>query len=261
MQDKKQYWIAGLILLVGILISSVILLAAFLPKRQKAPAETTGGTAPVTEVAPEVATDSATEAATEAAKEITVTFYDEKGTLMQKSAVRGGETVLPPTMHSKTQIFKGWSQNLFWIDGDMDVYPLVTQIDAKKNVFYADAVYAKSGGEVRIPVYIGGEVDLGDFTMEISYDAVILRYGGIEGESVTAVDDAADGRLTVKRTDGERLNAAGKLFTLCFTATDREGYESEILLRPKETFTLEKGEKVYVDSIAYDAKLYLLQIK
>ena len=151
MRDKKQYWIAGMILLVGIFISSVILLAAFLPKSKKAPAETTGGTAPVTE----------------APKDFTVTFYDEKGTVMQKSSVKGGEAILPPALHAKTRIFKGWNQNLFWVDGDIDVYPLVMEIDTKKNVFYADAVYAKSGGEVQIPVYIGGEVDLGDFTMEI----------------------------------------------------------------------------------------------
>ena len=85
MSSKKQYLIAGLILLVGIVVSAAILLPTFLKKNKDLPVETTEATV-----------------TTEALAEYVVTFYDASGNVMQKSTVKDGETVLPPKLHSKT---------------------------------------------------------------------------------------------------------------------------------------------------------------
>lgn len=246
MSNKKQYAIAFVIFLVGVWVSACILFAAFLPKGERNAEEST----------------SHAETTAEAA-EYTVTFHDPSGNVMQQSTLKSGDVVLPPRIHSQTQVFKGWNQKLFAVYSSINAYPIMADIAADVNSFYADTVYAYCNGDIDISVYIGGRVDCGDFVMEVYYDAKLMQFEGFsaEADGISATDDADAGCITLRRDGASVLSEPMTLCTLRFTASGEDSYETEILLRPKEIYTVTDGEKVYTDSVAYDATLHLLQSK
>lgn len=245
---KLHYLIAGAILLAGCAVSGLILHQGGVI-----------GAAPPAEEGNAAASSTAVSVQ----KECAVTFYDWEGGLLEKKTVKQGEPILPPVLERQNFLFKGWTEELYAVAEDMDVYPRGETLEETKNALCADSVYVSGKEPFQVSLRMMGEVDCTDFVITIAYDADLLTFEGLNSSlaTMTVDHDAETGELILTNTGGAHLKSPTELGTLSFRCVKDGGYQTNLPKTVSEIYTDHNGSKVYTDSIAYDTNLYILEVE
>lgn len=237
---KRRIIIAGEILLVGMMISAAILSIPQWSGHAPLTDERSNDTPPV---------------------QHTVRFYNTDDKPLEEKAVVHGKPVQPPNLQMQNSIFKGWSKQLFSIEEDADVYPIVAAINnGTKNVFYANAVYADIFDSIHVPIQLAGNVDCSAFTLEIEYDGKLLSFDKAE-QMTTGVRIEDNGDKLMLIYSGDRIAEPQTLAELSFTCRERGAWQTNLTLKAMELFTRRNGEAVYTDGVAYDVEIHLVDYK
>lgn len=187
-----------------------------------------------------------------------VSFFGYDGELIEKQNVREGAPARPPTPEKAGYIFKGWSIPLYSVTADAEAYPDYVLAGDAKNVLYANAVYADSGGDIRVPVKIDGTVDCTGFTVRLEYDGKLLEFLSAENAvSGLTAEIPEDGVLKLTRSSDSALSEPGTLAELVLRCRSGGAYKTKISLKAEEIYTVHNGTEVFTDSTAYDTWLYL----
>lgn len=243
--DKRQYFIAALILLLGFATSVSILRH---PLRRAKEAETS-------ETQTEQAMFDSYIPTT-----YTVNFYDSDGLRIASRRIPSGQPVLPPDITREGSVLKCWSQSLYGVDRDMDVHPVFQSFEQAKNTVYADAVYADISEDFVVTVCLGGDVDCCAFSIIAAYDSDLLQLVSVTPleENITAVNGPKAGTFTLTRSGTDMLNHPLPLAELRFVAKERGSYETNLPMQTREIYTIRNEIQSYTDSSAYDASMFLL---
>lgn len=237
MSKKKEYLIAALILLCGVVLSVGILLTAYLRR--------SGGR---TSDAPK-------------AEPIEITFLDEKGNLIEKRRVESGTSVIPPTVSKEGHFLKDWDKFLLQVVSPMEVTPYFEPVEGVKNAVYADAVYAKTNQPVTLKVCLGGDVDAKSFRIEAEYDAelLLLKKGNalLDGIKFTQKKENGIGTAIITYQGEKTLDVATALAELVFEVQVPGDYKTTVTFATKEIEVLNRDE--HSDSTAYETDIYLFQ--
>lgn len=245
-RDPTHYLIAAAILLAGCVISALILFQPFQMK---------------TDTVDPGPTDQRTDASSDADKTVShsVSFYGYDGQLLTTRTVADGAPAQPPEMSASGSIFKGWSEELYSITADLDVYPIGEAVGDRKNVVYADAVYTGAKDRICVTPKISGAVDCCDFTIDIAYDSALLTFDGAEPalEGLRVENHRERGVLTLTYSASSSLTQPTELADLYFMCAQDGAYHTNLPMTTNEILTMENGATVYTDSTAYDTALYL----
>ena len=242
---SSHYLIAGAILLAGCAVSALILYSGGLIGNN-APAET--GTS---------------SAAVPPARDCVVTFYDRSGSLLETKTVKQGEPVMPPVLKEENFNFKGWSEDLYAVQENLEVSPWGEEVAEKKNTLCADSVYVRGKEPFQVSLRMTGEVDCTDFVITMAYDAELLAFEGLDSSlaTLTVEHNAETGELILTNTGGAHLTSPTELGKLTFRCVKDGGYRTNLPKTVSEIYTDHNGSKVYTDSTAYDTNLYILEVE
>ena len=245
----KQYRLAGVILLIGCVLSAAILILpqVIVPESNPSPDAKT-------------AIDYNEEQLRENIPQCTVSFCDETGReLITKQAVQG-DPVVPPMVEKTGYVLRGWSVDVFHTSGDTKAFPEYEAVGDKKNAIYGGCIYSEIPGGFSVPVYIGGEVDCCDFQIEIAYDHGLLVFDGSETllEGLSAEDDTENGLITLKWSSEKSIMQPQKIAELKFTVEQTGLFRTNLAVLTKEIHALDSGKRFYTDSTAYDFDIYLI---
>ena len=255
-----QYLIAAAILLVGIAVSALVL-TGVIPLPSGGEQQADSQPAANETVSGEPTPDSQT--TPEETPVYTVRFYDGKGEILTQGAVTQGYSPEPPEYEAEGMRFRGWDKEIFFARSDLDLYPRLVPLGEEKNIVYANAVYADGDESICVTPRIAGTVDCCCFSVEVSYDSLLLDYTGC-GEllpGVTVTDDAEAGVLTLSWEDDAVLAEACALAQLYFSCTGEQCYTTTMNLVTRQIQTLKEGNKVYTESMAYDFEVFILNKK
>ena len=257
MSKKKEYAIAIIIIEIGCLISALIL---FAPKPDKS--ENKPPSVQVQESMPNEDSEVTTPEHTELTElnKYTINFHDENGAIIKTSTVDEGCSILPPKYENDGGIFKGWSQLLFSVASDMEVYPQWEAFDEAKNIVYANASYTDKGNPLEVSVMLAGEVDLCDFVVELEYDSDLLSFSASENEidGLTIVDNIEEGKI-IFTYNGESITQQTKLADISFGIKPEGMYSSKLVFATKEIHKKnDAGMVEYTDSVAYETNIFIL---
>lgn len=189
----------------------------------------------------------------------TVSFYDQNGELTESCRVKDGSAVIPPAIFLEGYRFKDWSGQLHKVTGDMEVYPLFSEVGTERNVIYADTVYNRIDKPISVIPTISGTVDTCGFEIEMGFDSELLRFKDAEPiiEGITITQES-EGLLILRWSSERSLKAETQLARITFEATVKDGaYGTTIPFLTREIYRQDEGDRVYTDSTAYDAKLYI----
>jgi len=189
-----------------------------------------------------------------------VTFYDREGQMLQTEEVKQGSGAVCNPPHLPGHRFLAWDQEVYTVMEDLEVHPLYQPVEEKKNVVYADSVYACGTDRFCLTPYLGGQVDCSRFTMEIAYDSQLLSYDGMERarRGLSVEDDSERGVLTLTFTADAPIKETTILAELYFVCRQDGAYSTNFPITTRAIYTPKDGEEVYTDSIAYEARLYLV---
>lgn len=243
---SSHYLIAGAILLAGCAVSALILYSGGLIGNN-APAET--GTSSSAVVPP--------------ARDCAVTFYDRSGNLLETKTVKQGEPVMPPVLKEENFNFKGWSEDLYAVQENLEVSPWGEEVAETKNTLCADSVYVSGKEPFQVSLRMTGEVDCTDFVITMAYDAELLAFEGLDSSlaTLTVEHNAETGELILTNTGGAHLTSPTELGKLTFRCVKDGGYRTNLPKTVSEIYTDHNGSKVYTDSTAYDTNLYILEVE
>lgn len=240
MSKRKQLFAAALIVLAGAAVSAVIL---FGPLRN-APAE------PETAASAAPAADTAGHA---------VRFYGVDGAVLDSASAADGAAVLPPAIRTPAgQVFRSWSEDLFAVTQDLDVFPVFEDEPETENAVFADSVYADIAGDISVLLKLGGKVGCCDFRLDIQYDGDLLQYASCEPltDGVQAETGEKAGSLSL-RYSGSSLNAPTELARLHFSSDKSGQYKTNLAAVMSEIHKLKNGTAVYADSTVYNVEIFL----
>ena len=172
-----------------------------------------------------------------------------------------GVPVEIPVVSSDEAIFKGWNKELFSVEQDVEVYPMWESIGTEKNIVYADTVYAATDTEIQITPKLAGTVDCCEFLIEIAYDNQLLHFEGAQQliDGLRVDNDDQRGVITLTYCADTRLDRALELVHLVFRCESEGGYHTTLPMQTSKILTIKDGTKVYTDSTAHIAHLYLLK--
>lgn len=258
--NAGQYLIATVILLAGIAVSALFLTDAFpLPFGGE---EQTDSQPSVNEViSGEPTPDPQT--TPEELPVYTVRFYGMEGEVLTQCTVAQGYSPEPPAYEAEGMRFRGWDKEIFFARSDLDLYPRFAALSEDKNIVYANAVYAGWDETICVTPRIAGTVDCCSFSIELSYDNLLLDYTGCGAllPGVTVTDDAEAGVLTLSWEDDTALTEACPLVQLYFSCTGEQCYTTTMNLVTRQIQTLKEGNEVYTESMAYDMEVFILNKK
>ena len=245
---KAQYWIAGLILLMGVAVSGLILVRSGV----------IGGKAPA-----EGGKPSAQSAVEQEKRFHTVRFLNVDGSLIREETVPYGEPVLPPEVQQDNAVQTGWDGELFHIVEDMEVTPTFQPLDTVKNAVYMNCVYQPVEDEIVMTITLGGQVDCCGFELEAAYDKELLKLLEAEPllEGLQTEHKTKNGLLELILPDGEDLRAETELVRLHFKCTKQDSYSTTIPVLTREIHKRGEAGIGNTDSTAYDGRLYLMEKK
>lgn len=253
MNRKKEYGISAVILLVGFAVSAWILLYPKTERIQNKP--------PPDESDEEQTIGNTDEKESENIPSYTVRFCDEEGNTLETQSVKEGESVFPPSYSSDGKVLKRWDHALFSVLSDETVCPVTEDIGDNANVFYADAVYVRSGENVNVKVMLDGKVDCCDFVLTVRYDNTLLRTKECRtfSEALSVADEPELGVLTLTY-DGSSLNEKTEIANICFEETADGMYASKLVFAAKEIHKRNAdGVTEYTDSVAYETNIFILR--
>lgn len=253
MNRKKEYGISAVILLIGFAVSAWILLYPKADRIQNKPPPDGSGE--------EQLTENGDEKESENIPSYTVRFCDEEGNTLETKSVKEGESVLPPDYSSDGKVLKRWDHALFSVLSDETVCPVTEDISDNANVFYADAVYVRSGENVDVKVMLDGKVDCCDFVLTVRYDNTLLRTKECRtfSEALSVADEPESGVLTLTY-DGSSLNEKNEIANICFEETADGMYASKLIFATKEIHKRNAdGVTEYTDSVAYETNIFILR--
>lgn len=259
-ESRGQYLIAGAVLLAGIAVSA-LLLTGVIPLNFGGEAQADGQPS-VNEPSPGLATPEAQETPEEPAL-YTVRFYGREEQLLAECTVTEGYSPEPPQYEVEGLRFRGWDKDIFFARSDLDLYPRLAPLGEGKNIVYANAVYADRDEPICVTPRMAGTVDCCSFVIELSYDGLLLDYTGFDAllTGVTVEDDAEQGILTLSWESDTPLTAAQALAALYFSCAGEECYTTTMNLVTRAIHTLNEGNKVYTESMAYDFEVFILNKK
>jgi len=259
-QKAAHYLIAAVILAAGILTSLWLLSHPLEDTAEPTTPESSGSGK---ETVTDVSNFPATKEPVTQTQQFAVRFLDFEGKLLEEKTVSAGEPAIPPELHHPDYVFKGWSSELYAVTSDMEVRPVGFPAGEEKNTFYADAVYAATGSRFCAVPVLSGAVDCSRFSLEVAYDRTLLTFDGAQplAEGLTAENDETRGVVTLRFASDAPLDEPTRLAELYFVCGQQGDYRSNFPMAATEIRTIQNGEEVYTDGIAYETALHLFTKK
>lgn len=246
---KRERRIALIIVLIGLCISGIILLLPGWIGANQSNGEPTAVGIP----------EGSAAESTEPPASYTVSFYDETGAPLESTVVTGGDPVIPPEIPMQSgYVFKGWSESLFQVEGDLNVYPVFESVADKKNAIVGNAVYGTDSFVLQLN--LDGQVDCCDFQIELAYDTKLLQLEAAKPllKGLTAEHDPETGTITLKWSSDTAVTEPNALAELRFHCEQAGLYRTNLATVTEEIHTFDGTTRIYTDSTAYDAEIMIL---
>lgn len=187
-----------------------------------------------------------------------VTFAYGDGTVIEKKEVKDGQGVFPPILKLENTVFRGWSSPINYVTQDIEVHPSLYTI-VEDNLFYIDAAYVKEGKKLKLPLMLGGQVNVSSGELTVEYDPEVLTLNKAENNNVCKANTTASGVLTITFSSEEILTQTTQLTTLEFYAKKKDVYATEIVLSGTKVTVVVNGKEKPADFATINNKVYFLQ--
>lgn len=126
-----------------------------------------------------------------------VVFYANDGTILKIDPVSHGKTATPPVQPQMIYgtVFQSWNTDITSVKKELEVHPVVKDVNGIPNVFAIEGAYGKSGGTTIVPVRLCGDVCLAAFDMTISYDPELLELVSVSEDGAVLYNDETPGQI------------------------------------------------------------------
>ncbi len=186
-----------------------------------------------------------------------VKFAYLDGSIIEEKKVKSGEGVMPPKLESD-EVFLGWSAAINNIESDIEVHPQFYNI-VEDNLFYFDSQYVKEGKNVKIDIYVGGNVNFNKGELSIDYDNAILNYKKSNCADGVSVSNTEDGKITISINSSSPIKEKTLLTSITLSSQKADVFSTEILLTATNVTYVENGKDKPAVFATINNKIYFLQ--
>lgn len=187
-----------------------------------------------------------------------VTFAFDDGTIIEKKEVKDGQGVYPPSLKLENTVFRGWSCPINNVTQDIEAHPMTYGI-IEDNLFYIDSAYVKEGKKVKLPLLLGGKVNVNFGELTVEYDPEVLTFKKADNNDLCTVQESSSGILTIPFSSEEVLKQKTQLTCLEFYAKKKDVYATEIILSGNKVSIVANGKETPADFATINNKVYFLQ--
>lgn len=191
------------------------------------------------------------------AERYTVTFVQADDTVIEQRKVKTGYGTIPPAYETEG-VFRGWNTAINCIQSDIEAHPMVYDI-VEKNLFYFDSQYVQEGKDFTLGLFLGGDVNLSNAEIELTYDPRMMEYKKANGAESCIISLTEDGTVLMTVDCDCNLSQKTKIADIVFNAKKEDVYSSEIQLSAKNVLCISSDKRISEECATINNKIYYLQ--
>ena len=174
-----------------------------------------------------------------------VKFFDWQDNLINEQTVMHSKNAELPAVQTRSGYdFCGWSGNYNNVTSDSFVIPQYIE-SSKANTFKVFSAKTKCGDYITLSVYLGGNVELSAFDMNLIYDNSVLEFVSVEDEfdyDIVSNYIPNDSRIRFNFSSIKNKTRQGKVLEVTFKVLQTNESATTVELRPVSVVKIENNQ-------------------